>query len=612
MSGASATNHWLRAFLIVGTFIVLVGGLYAARSVLVPVVLAVLLTFIFGPMVGWLQRHGLGRITSVLIVCGVAFAFLGLLLFIVFLQMKSLAMALPEYKQEITQKLLQVREALNGSWLDEVSEAFKDVSGKIKESEPDVTPKAPADPIPVTVTPSAWSWLNSAGPALDVLVSAGLVVILVMFMLMRREDLRNRLIRLSGDGNLTRMTKALDDVAAGISRFLLMQLIINGTYGLVLGLGLFALGVPYSVLWGFLAAVLRYIPYLGPWIGAIFPITISVAVMPGWGTPLLVLGLIVVIELISNNFMEPLLYGHSLGISEVSLLVSAAFWAWLWGPVGLVLATPLTVCLAVLGRFVPSLSFLAILLEDEVKLPAHAAYYQRLLAKDQDEALALVEAHWTEHGPVEVFDQMILPALARTAQNQKSDILAETDAAYIFRATGEWLDDMESDRAFKSAAAHGEDTRKAARRETIFGWAADSNAAQLGVRMLRYLLAEDGIDLEIVTPAFSGDELMTRIDEEQMGGICLAVVAPGPLAPLRYLCKRLRARFSDLKICASVWGGADEQDRVAAMLTAAGADRVATTLSQSRAQALQALASYSDPASEQTHDPASAGKVCSA
>jgi len=580
VSGYTATNQWQRAFLVVGTLMLVIGGLYVARTVLVPVVLAVLLTFIFGPVVSWLQRRGPGRVVSVLIVTGVAFAVLGLLLFVVFMQMKSLVLALPEYRVEITQKLEQLRDVLDGAWLNEVTEALK-VS-------PPADKVAPAEPIPVTVTPSRWSMLSMAAPAMDVLVGAGLVVILVMFMLIRREDLRNRVIRLCGEGNLTLMTKALDDAGVGISQFLLMQFIINATYGLVLGVGLFLLGVPYSVLWGFLAAVLRYLPYIGPWIGALFPLAISVAVMPGWSTPLLVLGLIAIIELLSNNFMEPVLYGQSLGISEVSLLVSAAFWAWLWGPVGLVLATPLTVCLAVLGRFVPSLGFLSVLLDDEVKLAPHATYYQRLLAKDQDEAIALVEERLAEKPASEVFDEVIVPAMALTKGKRNVEHLAETDAAFIYRVTDEWLGDLEAAREFARVTGddRNDDEQAADAGDLVLGWATDHDADQLGVRMLRYLLAEHGIRVEnLASPARFG-ELLAAIHAQSPSGICLVSILPGAVAAMRSLCKRLRGHCPDLKIIACICASDRAEDKRAADLKSAGADHVVTSLSQCRDQVL--------------------------
>lgn len=588
MSANPSLDHWRRVLLMMGTTILIVAALYWTRSILVPVVLAAFFTFILAPLVNLLQRRGLGRILAVLLVVTATFSILGALLGGVLLQTKSLAQALPQHTHQIAQKIIHLREAVPGSWLDEVETAFQEIREKIKEMEPAVNEAPTSEPIAVTVTPSRWSLFLSAGSAVDILVSTGLVAILVIFMLIRREDLRNRLIRLLGDGSLTRLTKAMDDAASCISRYLFMQFIVNGSYGLLLGVGFAILGVPYSVLWGFLAAILRYLPYVGAWIGAIFPIATSAAVMPSWTTPLLVIGFIVIVELVVSNLVEPVLYGHSLGISEVALLISVAFWTWLWGPVGLVLATPLTACLLVSGRFVPALHGFTILLGDEPALDPGAGYYQRLLAKDQDEAVAVVEEQMKDRPPEEILDQVFLAALARTKQNEVQGNLTEIDAAFIYRVTTEFLDDFESAREFARATQENQDDWLAAgSRGVIFSWVPEHKADQLALRMLSYLLEPEGIHLKILAPGVSMESLMLSIEEEEPAGICLANVPPAALAPLRNRCQRLRARFHDLKIVIGVWGRQENLEKIEEKLMAAGADHVGTSLAQVHEQVRQ-------------------------
>ncbi len=228
---------------------------------------------------------------------------------------------------------------------------------------------------------------------MEYLGELALAIILVIFMLQKREELRNRLIRLMGRGRIATATKFVDEAGQRISRFLLMQAMVNGTFGLVLAGGLLLIGVKYALLWGFLAAMLRYLPYIGAYLAAVFPISLGLAMFDGWGTVFMVAGLFVVLELIAANFVEPWLYGQSMGVSEIALLVAAAFWAVLWGPIGLVLSSPLTVCLVMLGRYVPQLEFLAVLLGDEPALDPSVSFYQRLLARDQDEAEDLVLEH---------------------------------------------------------------------------------------------------------------------------------------------------------------------------------------------------------------------------
>ena len=231
------------------------------------------------------------------------------------------------------------------------------------------------------------------GPLIAPFATAGLVVVLVIFMLLQREDLRDRVLRLVGGREVARATEAMDDAAKRISRYLLMQLIINVLYGIPVGIGLYFIGVPNPILWGCLATVLRFIPYLGPVIGALFPIALSFAVAPGWTLPLLTVALFVVLELFSNNVLEPWLYGASTGLSPVAVLVAAVFWTMLWGPLGLLMSTPLTVCLVVLGRHVPQLGFFDVLLGDEPALSPEVKFYQRLLARDPEEATELAEEY---------------------------------------------------------------------------------------------------------------------------------------------------------------------------------------------------------------------------
>ena len=303
-----------------------------------------------------------------------------------------------------------------GGVIEKVQQALEEVL----RQPPQTTPPRPGSPPgaepeqPVPVVVQAPSVLWQLPSLLEPLASAGLVLVLVIFMLLKHSDLRNRLIRLAGYSHLTTTTKALDEAGQRISRYLLMQS-INGSFGVAVGLGLFLIGVPYAMLWGFLAAVLRFVPYVGPAVSALLPSALSLAVFDGWVQPFLVIGLILLLELASNLVMEPWLYGQSAGVSEVALLVAIAFWTWLWGPIGLLLATPLTVCLSVLSRYIPPLDFINTLMGDEPVLDLPTRYYQRLLARDDDEAAEIVETYGQTHDPEDVYDDIIVPAL--TAPN---------------------------------------------------------------------------------------------------------------------------------------------------------------------------------------------------
>jgi predicted PurR-regulated permease PerM len=253
-----------------------------------------------------------------------------------------------------------------------------------------------------------FAWL---GPIIGPLGTAAMVVALVIFMLLERRDLRDRLIGLIGHGRLTVTTKAFDEAGSRVSKQLLMQSLVNGIYGVVAGLGLYFLGVPYPLVWGTLGAALRFVPYLGPVLGAGAPILVSLAALPGWAGPLSVIGMFTALELFTNLVLETVLYAGAAGVSQVALLVSVAFWTWLWGPLGLLMATPLTVCLVVLGKHVPGLTFVGTLMADTPPLAPEYGYYQRLLARDPGEAADLIERHIKNEPWGTVYDALLLPAL---------------------------------------------------------------------------------------------------------------------------------------------------------------------------------------------------------
>ena len=269
-----------------------------------------------------------------------------------------------------------------------------------------------------------------------------MVVVFVVFMLIERENLRNRVIHLIGSRQLNIATQALDDAASRVSRYLLMQLIVNAAFGFVVAVGLFFIGLPNALVWGVLAAVLRFVPYIGPWIAATIPIVLAAAIFEGWTRPLLVLAVFVVNELISNNVVEPWLYGSSTGISTMGILVSAVFWTWLWGPIGLVMSTPLTVCLTVMGRYVRSYRFLNTLLSDEEVLPPEARFYQRLLALDPEEAADIAEEYLKENSLESLYDKVLLPALRLAEQDRHQGDLDETKERFILNAMRELVDEL--------------------------------------------------------------------------------------------------------------------------------------------------------------------------
>lgn len=566
-----------------------------AQAFLIPIALAIMLTFLLSPVSGALERMGLGRIPSVIFIAVLTFSLLGGIGWIVTVQFGSLANELPTYRKNIRQKIADIRQAGKGGALEKVQKTAADVKEEFqKNDDPAKVQDKPSREVVVQAEQSSafWPVPLGVGPVVERFASAGLVIVLVIFMLVQREDLRNRLIRLIGYGRLTVTTKALEEAGDRISRYLLMQTIINASFGMAVGLGLYLIGVPYAVLWGFFAAVLRFIPYVGMFAAAIMPSTLSLAVFDGWLLPILVVVIFVALELICNMVLEPMLYAESAGVSGVGLLVAVAFWTWLWGPVGLVLATPLTVCVAVLSKYVPGMDFIAVLISDQPGMESNMSYYQRLLALDQAEAAEIIEEHLKSHPEEQIYDDVLIPALNYARRDRDLGRLTEEGEQFVFRATREIVDDLNDLKPGRSSAAtDSKDVAMAANNNSaplprlrILGCPARDEADELAIHMFRQLLDSTRYDVEVTTDGVLTSEVVALVGEKDPAMMFIATVSPGGLAQTRYLCKRLRARFPHLKIVVGRWGMSNQESD---SILLAGATRVGTTLIATREQTIQ-------------------------
>ncbi|MEY9469601.1 putative PurR-regulated permease PerM [Bradyrhizobium yuanmingense] len=410
--------------LTAGGIVLAIGALYLGREIFVPFALAILLSFVLTPLVNWLRRWKVPRIAAVLIAVSIAFIVVAGIALVVGRQLVQLASNLPNYQTTITEKIRSLQSsAPGGGVVDAVTTTMQDLGREISGDEKKsaaassrlATGSESREPVTVRVEPPQPRPLelirSVIGPLLAPLATSGLVVIFVIFVLLEREDLRDRFIKLAGAGDLQKSTQAINDAASRVSRYLLMQLVVNLTYGVPIGVALYFVGVPNAILWGLLAAVLRFIPYLGPFLAAIFPVALAIAVDPGWTMLFWVVGLFVTAELVSNNVVEPWLYGSSTGLSSLAIIIAAIFWTMLWGPVGLFLATPLTVCLVVMGRYVPQLEFLGVLLGSDPVLAPEEQLYQRLLAGNLEEAVEFAENYVDECSSRELYDNVGIPAL---------------------------------------------------------------------------------------------------------------------------------------------------------------------------------------------------------
>ena len=433
-----ATGSAPMTLLVVAISIV---ALYLGRDILIPVALAILLSFALGPIAIRLRRWGLGRVTSVVIVVLLAFVGLGGFGVLIGGQLVQLVKNLPAYQYNIHTKIRSMQSAARDDGMIDravtvLRELSKDVSGESSAGTnraADVPSERTAIPVRIE-EPDVSMFAIIAGiasPLLGPIGTAGLVVVFVFLMLVEREDLRTRLIKLVGGGNLYLTTEALDDAAQRVSRYLLMQLIVNVTYGVPLGIGLYFIGVPNALLWGVLATVLRFVPYVGPFTASLFPIALAIAVDPGWEMLLWTIGLFLTVELISNNVIEPWLYGASTGVSAIAIILAAIFWTTLWGPIGLLLSTPLTVCLVVMGRYIPHLRFLEVMLGSEPALSAGEHFYQRMLAGDSEEGEEIAKEQLKEHTLPNLYHEMILPALCLAERDRDRKFLVGERRAVV-------------------------------------------------------------------------------------------------------------------------------------------------------------------------------------
>jgi len=433
---------------------IIVTGLYFAREILIPIALAVFLSFILSPVVLQLRHWHLGRIPSVLIVVTFAFIFLATVTGFVGHQISLLADNLPLYEHTIRDKIVNLKTMFAGGGIFErVSTVLTDLSKELARAPvpqvqtPVVDPSPPAAaPLLVeiqqkSITP-AEAIRAVLDPALNSLAMTGLVLIFVIFILLQREDIRDRLIRLTGLQDLNRSTAALDDAAGRLSRLFLMQTIINVSFGVVITIGLWFIGVPSPALWGILAALLRYVPYVGALISAAFPVALAAAVDPGWHMVLWTILLFAVTEPLVGQGVEPLLHGQSTGLSPIAIVVSATFWTWLWGPVGLILSTPLTVCLASLGRHVDGLAFFDVLFGATPPLSPPQKFYLRMLANAPAEAAAEAEVYLKDHTLLEYFDDVAMQGIGLATLDLRRGKLALERLPIIHEAALELIDDL--------------------------------------------------------------------------------------------------------------------------------------------------------------------------
>ncbi|MFG0286710.1 MAG: AI-2E family transporter [Rhodopirellula sp. JB044] len=640
-----------------------VAALFFAKDVFIPLALGLLLSFLLSPLVDRLERIGVPNVAAVIATALLAFVFLAGGFTLLGRELTTLIGELPQHKDELVAKARSFAGLTTGvggtlnELADEVSQAIEDESkagdrndtgADSRQSQPGdseggalpeqnspggddsfyestfqrwtdrifpasktpaertqndgTTPDSPLYIQPVEGDMPAAIWATTAGTVLSPLATAGLVTVFALFMLIHRDDLRDRIIAVISHGDYVTTTEALDEVASRISRYLIAQTVINTSYGVVLTVGLSIIGMtmtpegvfPNAILWGVLATCLRFVPYIGPTAAAIFPLAIALSVFPGYAVFIAVLLLIVVMELVSNNIVEPWLYGTSTGISAVAVIVAAVFWGWLWGPVGLLLSTPLTVCLVVLGRHVPRFRIMATLLGEEVDVSPSLRFYQRLLVGDQHRAAELLQNHAGEHGFGETCDKVIIPALKRIRKDHVADRLSDADSNRLFAIAGGLVAefrrlDREPHHRISSDADADADEQTADAAETgqeqplVIGCVSHHFSETYVLNLLRH----EGIGhyrLESIDDDTLPQDVGKRIRERLPEVVVIAVLPAGGTPQATFLCKNIRSAGYQGPIVIACFGKFKNFDTLFVKFRKAGATSVTTSYSQTHAK----------------------------
>ncbi|MFO0893235.1 MAG: AI-2E family transporter [Isosphaeraceae bacterium] len=567
--------------------------LYLAGEVLKPLSLSVLLAFALTPGARRLERLGLHRSLAVVITVLGVLGLIGGGGWIVAGQLSTLANRLPDYQDNIEHKLGTVIQSRATAASDRLTEMVDHVTARMEKPRP-ADPDAPVPTPTVRVIPEtsfqerlrAW-----AGPYVEALGIFSFVLVLVLFMMIGREDLRDRIVSLFGHRHVGLTTRTMEEIGDRISRYLVTIVLVNASFGLVIGLGLAAIGVPFAALWGVLAAVLRFIPYVGAAVAFALPTLFAAAHFPGWGQAIGVAAYFGAVETVLSSFLEPWIFGKTTGLSALGLLIAAMFWTWLWGPMGLLLSTPMTVCLAVIGKYVPGLGFFATLLGEDVELEPHLRYFQRIVALDRSGALGIARAQLAEHSRMDVFDRVLLPALARAGRDAGRGLLDETERTFLWDVTGELLDELEAGPEGATAAEKGGTAAK------VVGLASDRSDT-LALRMVAASLRGSGVALEIPEAGASPLEISEALDDQAPAALLISHLPPESLTTARYLIRRLRAQKPGLPIVLGLWGDGRAAVAAARRIEDVGTLTIVSSITETRSRLLRIAA----PADAQRSD----------
>jgi predicted PurR-regulated permease PerM len=570
-------------------------ALYLGRSIAIPIAIAILISFSLGPPVSWLRRRRLARIPAIIaVVLPVLFA-LAAFAYLVTTEIGRLAVNIPAYQTNIETKINGVANALpSRDMLDRGTAFLRGMSKKTRQTESPQPVRAghgkdplPSDGRPITVeiqnpdlTPVDIA-RAVVGPLIEPVSDTALILLFVIFFLAEKETLRDRFIRLAGVRDMHRTTMLMDEAGTRVSRYLLLQTLVNAGFGVALTVALFVLGLPNAALWGGLAAILRFIPYLGIASSSILPLALAFAVDPGWSMLFWTAGIFLTLELFTGNVLEPWLYGSSTGLSAVALVLSAIFWTWLWGTIGLLLATPLTVCIAVVGRYVPQLAFLDILLGNQAPLKPEESFYQRLLAGDEGEATTQAEEFIRNQSLPEFLSQVALRSLLLAERDRLRGELDDEHVVRLAEGVKAVVAALQPDSKPAPRMVKGEVAQPDAPADTDIVVCAAGRSAldEAAAALLAVLLENDGRTVVILPYASAIEVALPNIDPERIKTVCLSYLDPEAVPHARYLARRFRRRVgAEICLIAAFWGMEQDPARIEHARAETRADRVVLSL----------------------------------
>ncbi|WP_293860492.1 AI-2E family transporter [uncultured Alsobacter sp.] len=597
------------------------GVLWAGQEIFVPIAVAILLSFVLAPLVRRLQAWRLPRGAAVPTVVVLAFLIITGLGAVVTMQLTVLANNLPQYQTTIREKAIAARGMIAGrGTLERAADMLQDLGRELQNRPAPATAgeatagaTRPAQPMPVEVHSPAPGPLRSlidiVSPVVHPLATVGLIVIFVVFILLQREDLRNRLIRLAGSHDIQRTTAAIDDAAHRLSRLYLAQLGLNAGFGCFIAIGLWLIGLPNPILWGILAAILRFVPYIGGFISAAFPLTLAIAVDPGWSMLAWTAALFLIGEPLVGHVLEPLFFGRSTGLSPVAVVVSAAFWTWLWGPIGLVLATPLTVCLVVLGRHVERLAFLDVMFGSTPALSPPEVFYQRMLARDPIEAADQAEDYLADNALAAYYDDIALPGLRMAQDDRTRGALEEERIATLRDTVADLVEDLtetlpvlrEQNGPVDGGANPSAAPSSWADAERVLCIPARSPLDEASALMLGHALSRSGLASRVEGAGALSSARIVHLPAGDVDIVVLCSLDTSSIGHLRYAVRRIQRRLPGVAVVLAAWDAdAMAAEKLAAML---GPDRVVTSISEALTGVVALAVRREDDVSDPVEDP---------